>query len=252
MEGLEVPGYRFLVLPATLVFNNVVTFYFTDAEPLGTVERISNLTSVYLDALSKLLYDPTGFSPRHISFSWIRAAYRLIVHAACQSSPENDIFRAAVGFLVVLEATEADLWQDFMLYFASPMRSAVTEIYKLANASTPISTQNVNRTSDTALLERFLVELDNLNSLSGRVPVYATTSYRERLSLLVCCLFDRFACIVLYAAGVTSQSHPVLWNTLYTVSYAPSSNTTFFVPVALNCLEDEYSAFECLRVTLVP
>ncbi|KAG5452223.1 hypothetical protein CSKR_114346 [Clonorchis sinensis] len=193
-----------------------------DAEPLGTVERISNLTSVYLDALSKLLYDPTGFSPRHISFSWIRAAYRLIVHAACQSSPENDIFRAAVGFLVVLEATEADLWQDFMLYFASPMRSAVTEIYKLANASTPISTQNVNRTSDTALLERFLVELDNLNSLSGRVPVYATTSYRERLSLLVCCLFDRFACIFLYAAGVTSQSHPVLWNTLYTETNARS------------------------------
>ncbi|KER19107.1 hypothetical protein T265_12005 [Opisthorchis viverrini] len=203
-----------------------------NAEPLGAVERISNLTSVYLDALSKLLYDPTGFSPRHVSLSWIRAAYRFIVHAACQPSPENDIFSTAVGFLVVLEATEADLWHDFMLYFVRPMRSAVIEFYKLASASTPVCTQNVNSTSDTALLERFFVELDNLNSLSGRAPVYATTSYRERLSLLVCCLFDRLACIVLYAAGATSQTHPVLWNTLYTpVSLNPSS-----VPEALICL----------------
>ncbi|KAA3672630.1 uncharacterized protein DEA37_0007823 [Paragonimus westermani] len=92
--------------------------------------------------------------------------------------------------------------------------------HQTARSSRSISPEN----SGTTLLNRFLLELENLIELANRLDAFGTVTTKGggSLSKLACILFDRLACLTFFATGATHKTHPTLWNTLYEETQAKS------------------------------
>ncbi|KAF6772849.1 hypothetical protein AHF37_08655 [Paragonimus kellicotti] len=194
-----------------------------------TAHELERLTSAFERALSLGLYNPDGVSPRHLSLCWTRLAYRLSTQYVIQCHSEvPDMFLTALRFLLILEVADVDTWRCAALCLPRPMYFALTGLLSTstqeAHQTAPSSGNIFPESPGTTLLNRFLIELENLVELANRFDAFgtATTKGGGSLSKLACILFDRLACLTFFATGATHKTHPSLWNTLYEETQAKS------------------------------
>ncbi|KAF7242856.1 hypothetical protein EG68_10045 [Paragonimus skrjabini miyazakii] len=194
-----------------------------------TAHEMERLTSAFERALSLGLYNPEGISPRHLSLYWTRLAYRLSTQCVIQCQSEvPDIFLTALRFLLILEVADMDTWRCAVLCLPRPVYFALTGLLCTstheAHQTVPSSGGIFPESPGTTLLNRFLLELENLFELANRFDAFemVTTKGGDSLSKLACILFDRLACLTFFATGATHETHPILWNTLYEETQAKS------------------------------
>ncbi|KAF8569065.1 hypothetical protein P879_07510 [Paragonimus westermani] len=194
-----------------------------------SAHELERLTSACARALSLGLYNHEGISPRHLSLCWTRLAYRLSTQFVIQCHSEvPEIFLTALRFLLILEVTDMDTWRCAALCLPRPVYFALTGLLCTSTQRThqtaPSSGSIVPENPGTTLLNRFLLELENLVELASRLDAFGTVTTKDggSLSKLACILFDRLACLTFFATGAAHKTHPTLWNTLYEETQAKS------------------------------
>ncbi|KAF5396659.1 hypothetical protein PHET_10260 [Paragonimus heterotremus] len=194
-----------------------------------TAHELERITSAFERALSLGLYNSEGISPRHLSLYWTRLAYRLSTQCVIQCHSEvPDMFLTALRFLLILEVADVDTWRCAALCLPRPLYFALTGLLctstQEAHQTAPSSGGFFPENPGTTLLNRFLLELENLVELANRFDAFGTVTTKDggSLSKLACILFDRLACLTFFAIGATHKTHPSLWNTLYEEMQAKS------------------------------